>query len=129
MDIKEKLELITSLEERARAHTGKALSESAQARTCDNKIQEIKKEILTFLQENGCTKDTIDMGIVNFVVSVVEGRESVDCPDIEAVPEPFICIKKEVDKKAVGEYLKNHTPNWASFKRGEPYLVIKSELK
>lgn len=59
----------------------------------------------------------------DYQLSFSTPRESVDVPDVEAVPDDFVKLKKEADKKKIGDYLKaGNTPNWASMKLGESKL-------
>ena len=129
MDLKKALEELSHNEGQAAKYKGIEATNAAFRRTHENKAEEIRDSIFNYMIENGVQKDTVDMGIVNFVLTVNEGKESVDCPDLEAVPEAFIRLIKEADKKAIGEHLKTNEVNWASIKKGNSYLTIKASNK
>lgn len=61
--------------------------------------------------------------------TITKGRESLIVHDVEALPEEFVRIKKEADKKAITAFLKDgNKVNYATLERGDDYLT-KSRMK
>lgn len=88
-------------------------------------LAEAERVIEDYYNETGETK--IDMDVFYYGFSYSTPRKSIDCPDVDAVPDEFVRIKREPDKRKIGDYLKtcDSLPNWAVEKEGESKFQIK----
>ena len=130
MDIKQELEKIFEHEKEVKALKAYEISHASQRGAHERKIQEIKARLLKYYMETGVKTDSVDMEIVNFTISVSDGRETLDVLDVDAVPEAFIKITKTLDRTLLNETYKDKPlPNWLTKKRGAPYLTIKAVMK
>lgn len=92
------------------------------------KADEAKAALLACMKENGLLQSQLDYGMSTIVLSVRKGSLSVDVPDLEAVPQDFIRVKREPDKKKIADMLKDGAlVNWATLQQGEDILMIDSK--
>jgi hypothetical protein len=73
----------------------------AKKKTAKNAVERMKEALKNFLEATGETK--VETG--TFTVSLRESK-SVDVFDLEQIPQEFLRIKVEADKKAIGDLLK-----------------------
>jgi uncharacterized protein YoaH (UPF0181 family) len=82
---------------------------------------ELRAQVIADMQANGVLKEEL----VDFVISLKRGSESVDIADEAAVPEEYLRIKKEVDKAKIKAV--KPEGNWWVMRRGEDTLTIKGK--
>lgn len=130
MDLKKALKQISTLGTERDIYTQIRDENAGNARACDEQVAKIKADILQYMQENGVKQDQVEEEVVTILVTLMDGKESVDCPEIDAVPEEFIKTTRAVDKKAVADHIKESPlPNWCTMKTGKPFIQVKSVIK
>lgn len=131
MELKQLIEEISRLEELEKGYDKSIQAIQDEKRELTSSISRKRGIIKAYMQENGVKQEEVDFGVVNIFVTLNEGKTTVDCPDINAVPEEFLRIKKEPDKKKISEFIKESPaiPNWAIFTKGDDYITIKSVIK
>ena len=88
-------------------------------------------EIAALMGESGEFEVTLPGQANDFRIGWNTPRESVDVPDVAAVPDEFVKIERKAKLKEIGEHLKKlrdqnaALPNWARFERGERKLQYK----
>lgn len=88
-----------------------------------------KAAILSFMKECGVKQSELNYEYSTIILEVKKGLVSVDVLDVEAVPQEFLRMKPEPDKVKIKEHLKDGAlVNWATLKRGEDILTIRSKV-
>jgi hypothetical protein len=86
-----------------------------------------------YMHNNGIVEDYLSGNTCDYKISFTTPRESVDVPDANAVPDDFLRMKPEPDKKKIAEHLRSlpesSRPNWAAMKLGESKLTWKPVKK
>ena len=128
MDLKAKLKELSECE--ANVETCASAIRRAQETKAINqaRVDAIKAEIRLYMQENGIKRDEVQDGDYKLYVTLMDGKDKVSCPDIDAVPDEFVKVEKKEKKKEIEAYIKESgtLPNWAVIEKGEPYIVIKA---
>ena len=84
---------------------------TARKQTATNAVERMKAALLSFLEATG--EEKVKAG--SFTVATRTSK-SVNITDFDKVPEEFIRVKKEADKTAIGELLKQgETLDYAEF--------------
>lgn len=92
---------------------------TAKKQTATNAVECMKKALLSFMEISG--EEKIKAGC--FSVSVRTSK-SVNITDIEKVPEEYIRVKKEPDKTAIGELLKQgETLDYAEYVTNKGVII------
>jgi hypothetical protein len=119
----EKIKQISLLESEAAeiAETIKRGTEAMNAKrtACITKANELRAQVIAEMKNNGVVAETLE----DFKISIKRGAESVDCPDINAVPSEYIRIIHEIDKVKIKAV--RPSGNFYVIKRGDDTLTIK----
>ena len=105
---------------------------SMLTKTADQEIEEAWEKIGLLLKETGEVESVLPTGMegYNYKISPRMGVETVDVPDIAAVPEKYIKTERTVKKKELLADLKHMrdenapVPNYATITRGESKLSL-----
>lgn len=107
---------------------GKALAElietmTARKRRLEDGAKSLRAAALHAMQEAGIKK----IAAPDMTIGVSPGKPKLVITDETAVPD-FLCrLKREPDRKAIAEHMKEHglpLPNWAAWDTPRPFLQI-----
>lgn len=107
---------------------GKALAElieamTARKRRLEDGAKSLRATALHAMREANIPK----IAAADMTIGVSPGKPRLVITDEAAVPENLCRIKREPDRKAIAEYLKerpNLMPNWAAWDAPRPFLQI-----
>lgn len=100
------VKVLRSIEAQAEAYAKEAEAFAKKANTAKNRAESLKKALFNAMTEMDMPEIKTDL----FKLKIVGngGSQPMEVTeDIDAIPEDFIRIKKEADKKAIGEYLES----------------------
>jgi hypothetical protein len=122
----ELIKQISQLESEAAqiAETIRAGSEALRAKqtALTKQANELRAQVIAEMKNNGVVAETLE----DFKISIKRGAESVDCPDINAVPSEYIRIIHEIDKAKIKAV--KPEGNWWVMRRGDDTLTIKGKI-
>jgi hypothetical protein len=87
-------------------------------------LKEIKEAIKEYVLETGEVK--LDMGAFYYTFGWTKPRESIEVPDVDALPDEFKRVKVEPKKTDIAKYIKglDALPNWVVVNEGTPSFTI-----
>lgn len=107
----------------------------AALRAVETRISDAWLKIENLLAETGEVSVILPGAVADYEIYRTTPRESVKVLDVDALPEKFVRIKREPDKKAIGEELKalrdagQAMPNYATLEVGESKLAWRAKKK
>ena len=100
---------------------------TVKVQNANYKHEAAKAVMQEYMESNGVTEEVFVGDSVDYKVCFTTPRETVDTPDVDALPDEFARIKKEPKKKELLEHIKSlpehERPNWATLKLGEKSLT------
>ena len=99
------VKVLRSIESQAETYAKEAEAFTKKATTAKNRAESLKKALFNAMTEMNLPEIKTDL----FKLKIVNngGSQPMEVTeDIDKIPDDFIRIKKEADKKAIGEYLK-----------------------
>lgn len=108
------------------------ISKKKAMKTLEEAAQESLNRAWALMQEQGVTEETVEGQGAKYKIHQTKPRGSVKVADVDALPDEFVRVKKEADKKKISDFLKGlppeKMPNWATIEHGAPkvtYSVLK----